>query len=196
MSGPYDIRAFASGQRDSSWIVGNWQVNYIFQARSGQPFNLNVGGDPANISGSIGSVTGYARPNLVGDPFQAGPVAANPNPACQKTISQGGLAADKVHSVDTWFNPCAFAAPSGSFGNLGRNSLRTDKVINMDFSIFRKVRVSESKEFQLRAEAFNLFNIMNLGVPSVTTIGQAGAGRITSIVGNPRQLQLGLRFVF
>jgi hypothetical protein len=66
----------------------------------------------------------------------------------------------------------------------------------MDFSVFRKVRISESKEFQLRAEAFNLFNIMNLGVPSVTTIGQAGAGRITSIVGNPRQLQLGLRFVF
>jgi hypothetical protein len=179
-----------------SWIVGNWQVNYIFQARSGQPFNLNVGGDPANISGSIGSVTGYARPNLVGDPFQAGPVAANPNPACQKTISQGGLAADKVHSVDSWFNPCAFAAPTGSFGSLGRNVLRSDKVINMDFSVFRKVRVTESKEFQLRAEAFNLFNIMNLGVPSVTTIGQAGAGRITSIVGNPRQLQLGLRFIF
>jgi hypothetical protein len=68
----------------------------------------------------------------------------------------------------------------------------------MDLSLFRKIRITESKELQLRAEAFNIFNIINLGVPSITTIGQTGAGRITSLVGNsnPRQLQLGLRFVF
>jgi hypothetical protein len=182
----------------ASWIVGNWQVNYIFQARSGQPFNLNVGGDPANISGSIGSVTGYSRPNLIADPFAAGPVPANPDAGCQKTISQGGKAADQTHTIQTWFNPCAFAAPSNGFGTFGRNELRSDHVVNMDFSLFRKVRLTESKELQLRAEAFNVFNIMNLGVPSITTIGQSGAGRITSLVGNtnPRQLQLGLRFVF
>jgi hypothetical protein len=182
----------------ASWIVGNWQVNYIFQARSGQPFNLNVGGDPANISGSIGSVTGYSRPNLIADPFAAGPVPSNPDAGCQKTISQGGKAADQTHTIQTWFNPCAFAAPSNGFGNFGRNELRSDHVVNMDFSLFRKVRLTESKELQLRAEAFNVFNIMNLGVPSITTIGQTGAGRITSLVGNtnPRQLQLGLRFVF
>ena len=193
---------FGKGKRwlhsgPASWLLGGWQVNYILQMRTGQPFNLNVGGDPANISGSIGSVTGYSRPNLIADPFTPGPVTANPDPLCQKTISQGGRAADTVRSVDSWFNPCAFASPAaGTFGNFGRNVLRSSNVYNMDFSLFRKIRFTEQKELQFRAEAFNVFNIMNLAVPSVTTIGQTSAGRITSIVGNPRQIQFGLRFVF
>ena len=62
----------------------------------------------------------YARPNLIADPFQSGPVAANPDPACQKTGAQGGRAPDAVGTTSTWFNPCAFAIPSGTFGNLGR----------------------------------------------------------------------------
>src|SRR5947209_8240823 len=118
-------------------------------------------------------------------------VATNPDPLCQKTISQGGRAADRVRTNDSWFNPCAFTSPAGSFGNFGRNVLRSSSVYNMDLSLFRKIRFGEKKELQLRGEAFNVFNIMNLAVPSVTTIGQTGAGRITSIVGNPRQIQLG-----
>jgi len=77
-----------------SWILGNWQANYIFQARSGQPYGLVVQGDVANLKGSggIGSngPSDYARPNLIADPFTPGPVPANPNPRCQTTISQGG----------------------------------------------------------------------------------------------------------
>ena len=66
----------------ASWILGNWQVNYILQARSGQPFSLEVPGDPANIGSGI-SWFNYSRPNLVGDPK-----LANPTPA-------------------RWFNPAA-----------------------------------------------------------------------------------------
>ena len=35
----------------ASLILGNWQANYIFQARSGQPYNLQVAGDLANLRG-------------------------------------------------------------------------------------------------------------------------------------------------
>jgi hypothetical protein len=182
----------------ASWLLGNWQVNYIFQARAGQPFNLNVGGDPALISGSIGSVTGYSRPNLIADPFVAGPVSANPDPLCQKTISQGGRAADAVNTAATWFNPCAFTVPSGAFGNFGRNSLRSARVVNMDMSFFKRIQIKEGKELQFRVEAFNIFNIQNLAAPGSgnTTIGNNGAGAITGIVGNPREIQFGLRFAF
>jgi len=41
-------------------------MNYVFQIRSGQPYNLTVGGDPAHISGNNGSVSGYSRPNVKG----------------------------------------------------------------------------------------------------------------------------------
>src|SRR5947209_5540186 len=43
-------------------------------------------------------------------------VATNPDPLCQKTISQGGRAADRVRTNDSWFNPCAFTSPRGRSG--------------------------------------------------------------------------------
>src|SRR5262249_13863205 len=65
-------RWFQSGP--ASWFLGNWQANYIFQARSGQPYNLQITGDVANLRGSAPGGPGtYARPNLIADPFQAGP---------------------------------------------------------------------------------------------------------------------------
>jgi hypothetical protein len=155
-----------------SWVFGNWQINYIFQARSGQPFNLNVSGDVANISGSVGSVSGYSRPNLAGNPIPS-----------QQTSAE-------------WFDPMAFTVPVGSFGNFGRNALRSAHVVNTDISVFRNFPIAETRKLQFRFEAFNALNIMNFGVPSVTTIGQAGAGRITSITGTPRQLQFAMRFIF
>jgi len=189
----------------ASWILGNWQANYIFQIRSGQPFNLNVNGDPAAISGdpAFGSVSGYSRPNLIADPFQAGPVAANPNPLCQKTISQGGLAADQTLTAQSWFNPCAFTSPVGTFGDFGRNALRSSHFTNLDFSLGKSIFIAEGKTLQLRFEAFNILNIQNLAAPTgnATNINLVGSnigvlGAVTSIVGNPRQLQFGARFTF
>jgi hypothetical protein len=182
-----------------AWILGNWQLNYILQARSGQPYNLAVTGDVANLRGSAANIGNYARPNLVGDPFQAGPVAANPDVNCQRTLSQGGRAADTVHTTATWFNPCAFAVPVGSFGNLGRTAFRGPKVFNMDVSLFKSLPLPrEGWTVQLRFEAFNLFNVQNWDVPSGVTIGAANAGQVTALAAGttPRQLQFGLRFQF
>jgi hypothetical protein len=98
-----------------AWFLGNWQANYIFQARSGQPYNLQIAGDLANLRGTAPNAPGnYLRPNLIADPFVAGPVAANPDPNCQKTISQGGRAADVVNTAASWFNPCAFGIPNNT----------------------------------------------------------------------------------
>src|SRR5439155_573192 len=77
----------------ASWLLGNWQMNYILQARTGQPYNLQVNGDVANLRGSAPNIGTYARPNIVADPFVAGPVPANPDPLCQRTLAQGGRAA-------------------------------------------------------------------------------------------------------
>lgn len=189
----------------ASWVLGNWQANYIFQARTGQPYNLQIAGDLANLRGSAPSAPGnYLRPNLIADPFQAGPVAANPDPNCQRTISQGGRAADAVHTAASWFNACAFGIPSGAFGNFGRNVFRGSHVVNMDFSLFKSFPVREGWNLQLRFEAFNVFNIQNYDVPSVVTVNSnatqiaANVGRVTALAQGttPRQLQFGLRFVF
>ncbi|MCI0391371.1 MAG: TonB-dependent receptor [Acidobacteria bacterium] len=194
---------FQSGP--ASWILGNWQANYIMQVRSGQPYNLQIAGDFANLRGSASSAPGnYLRPNLIADPFVAGPVAANPDPLCQRTVSQGGRAADEVHTSFSWFNSCAFGIPSGSFGSLGRNVYRGPHVFNMDYSMFKSIAVRENWRLQLRFEAFNVFNVQNYDVPSALTINTnatqiaANVGRITALAQGttPRQLQFGLRFTF
>ena len=186
-------------QGPASWVLGDWQMNYIMQARSGAPYNLTVNGDVANLRGSAPNIGNYARPNLIADPFVAGPVPANSDPGCARTLSQGGKAADVVGNSATWFNPCALGVPSGSFGTLGRNPFRGPAVFNMDVSMFKSIPLSkEGYLVQLRFEAFNIFNVQNWDVPSGTTIGTATAGQITALAAgtNPRQMQFGLRFQF
>lgn len=198
-------RWFRSGP--AAWVLGNWQTNFIMQARSGAPFNLQVTGDLANLRGSAPTAPGtHLRPNLIADPFVPGPVAANPDPACQKTISQGGKAADAVRTIASWFNPCAFGIPSGSFGNLGRNVFRGKAVFNTDLSLFKSFPIREDWQLQFRTEFFNVFNIQNWDTPAnanltlntnATTLAN-NVGRISNLAAgtNPRQIQFGLRLMF
>ncbi|HEV8428434.1 MAG TPA: TonB-dependent receptor [Pyrinomonadaceae bacterium] len=199
-------RWFRSGP--ASWILGNWQTNFIMQARSGAPFNLSVNGDFANLRGSApgNAPANYLRPNVIADPFVAGPVAANPDPLCQKTISNGGKAADEVRTIASWFNPCAFGIPSGSFGNLGRNVFRGKSVFSTDLSLFKSFPIRENWELQFRTELFNVFNIQNWDTPANANLTlntnantlATGVGKITTLAAgtNPRQIQFGLRLMF
>jgi len=192
----------------ASWLLGNWQANSILQARSGAPFNLIVSGDLANLRGSApgNAPNNYLRPNLIADPFVPGPVAANPDPLCQKTISQGGRAADAVRTQASFLNPCAFGIPSGSFGSLGRNVFRGPAVFNVDFSLFKSFPLREGMSIQLRGEAFNVFNIQNWDTPAnanltlnaTATSIASNVSRVTTLAQGttPRQLQFGIRFIF
>src|SRR6266446_5510436 len=174
ISGVWDL-PFGRGKRYfsqgvASQVLGNWQVNGIVQLRSGQPYNLSVVGDVANIGNTL-SFWNYARPNIVG----------NPNPA-HRTLSE-------------WFDPNAFAVPVNSYGDFGRNVLRSASVYDADFSVFKNFPIGEKFLVSFRAEFFNVFNIQNYGPPN-TTIGVAGAGQVTSNVLPPRQIQFGLHLGF
>ena len=97
-------------------IAGGWQLNGIGLYHSGTPFNLNVPLDIANI-GNYG-VFGYyyERPNVVGNPYPS------------------------HRNWESWINPAAFAVPDQyTYGNEGRNSLRTQFSQNIDASLFKEV---------------------------------------------------------
>jgi hypothetical protein len=126
--------------------------------------------DSANIGNESG-FWDYARPNVIG----------NPNPAHQ--------------TVNEWFNPAAFAVPVDSYGDFGRNALRSAPVYDADFSVFKNFPVGERFLVSFRAEFFNVFNIQNYNVPN-NLIGVAGAGQITSNVLPPREIQFGLHVSF
>ena len=96
-----------------------------------------------------------------------------------------------------WYNTGAYAvSPSGTFGNLGRNTGIGPALANTDLSIFKAfvMPYSERHKFEIRAEFFNALNRVNLGNPN-TNLTNALYGRITS-AGDPRIIQLGLRYSF
>ena len=55
-------------------------------------------------------------------------------------------------------NPCAFDLNTTGFGNEGRNSLIGPPLRDFDFSVLKNLPVGETKQFQFRAEMFNIFN--------------------------------------
>jgi len=180
------VLPFGKGQKwlqsgFASYVLGGWRANYLFQIRSGQPFNLNVGGDPAFISGNNGSVTSYSRPNVVGNPLQG---------SCGSTPI--GTRGSTGYCM---INPAAFAVPVGSFGNMGKMPFRVPPSNGMDFSLVKETPIWESVNLELRAESFNVYNVVIPGNPG-TTIGTASAGLATTQGNTPRELQFGAKIIF
>jgi len=104
-----------------------------------------------------------------------------------------------------WFNTAAFAIPAQyTFGNVGRNSLQSQKFINLDSSLIRSFPIWREKKFEFRAEAFNIFNHPVLAAPtadisSPKTFGvvQPGNGpNGNGLANSSRQLQMSGKIIF
>ena len=83
------------------------------------------------------------------------------------------------------------------FGNLGRNTLRGPSQKRFDLGLSKTTRLTERTTFELRVDAFNLFNFVNFANPS-SVIGDPGTdfGFITDTVGGPRVMQFAAKFRF
>jgi len=93
-----------------------------------------------------------------------------------------------------WLDAAAFRAPAaGAFGNLENNSLIGPGRFNVDMGIVRSFRIG-ARAIQFRAEAFNVFNRVNLGIP-VSALNSPNFGLITSAA-DPRIIQLALKYTF
>jgi hypothetical protein len=161
-------KRFASGNALADNIIGGWQFNGIGRLASGTPFTVNVSGDIAN-TGNTGS---YMRPNLVGNPYPSN------------------------RSPSMWLNKDAFEVPATyTFGNLGRNTVRSDPYKGLDLSVFRKFALTESKDLEFRAEFFNVLNTPVWGIPN-HNVSSGNFGRVSSTVSTARQIQFGLKFIF
>ncbi len=99
------------------------------------------------------------------------------------------------------FGPYARPA-AGTFGNLGRDTLWGPGLWNADLSLAKNFNLTERVHFQLRAEAYNAFNHVNLGQPDSCVDCQDGnAGTISSTLSSQdgttmRRLQFSGRFSF
>ncbi len=165
--------------------LSHWQVSGIFTWQTGQPFTVTRG---VPQSGTV-PTGGSDRPDVVSDPFTPGPVAANP----------GCAAPSQVQTPRNWFNPCAFVAAPGRFGDLGRDTLIGPGFSNLDFSLLKEAAFTERQRLELRAEFFNIFNHPHFDLPNGNFDSSAfGQLQTSNAYGSrpPRQIQLGLKYIF
>ncbi len=206
----YDLplqKLWAHGPGWSARILGNWQASGIVTAQTGSPFTVVLAGGASSADAAFGNP---ARPDLVGNPFEPGTVAAN----------AGCPAPSQVKVPQSWFNPCAFVNPpagavGGTFlyGNEGRNILTGPGFTNLDFGLAKSMALrSENHRLMLRGDFFNLFNHPNFDIPGhvfncpVTSqscgepYGGGSFGKVLSANGYgdkpPRQIQLSMRYIF
>jgi hypothetical protein len=181
-------------------LIEGWQLSSIAQLQSGNPINVIT-----NINSFTGTMT--LRPDLIG-PIniigKASPGLWFTNTVCDPRVTVSTAAGFCTSSS-------VFALPvssSGVFhlGSLGRNVITGPDFKNLDFSVLKNTRITESLRLQFRTEVFDLFNHANLGQPGrVATVGSASFGLITptngtrfptSDSGSSRQLQFALKLIF
>lgn len=96
------------------------------------------------------------------------------------------------HAAGLAFNTAAFGnAPTHTFGNSGNNMMRGLGINNSDFSLIKTTTIHESLNFQLRFEAFNVFNQADIGwIPGDSTTVPSTFGQYLGIQHQPRSLEL------
>ncbi len=212
----YDI-PFLKGHTLTDKLLGGWQWSGITLVQSGSPFSVYNGGVSSGVTGDNAGVansfaTAGSYPDLVGDP--------------RKGVSSSALSAYLSGFGPLIYNPDVFVQPTGlTFGDAGRNILRNPWRTNFDMAAIKRFAITETKYFEFRAEAFNVFNHVeytwiggdagsaanNSGKGTGNVIGCYGggnnnAGDPTACAGqsylrsssthNPRILQLGAKFIF
>jgi hypothetical protein len=157
-------------------VFGSLQFSSIFTARTGVPVNVLI--DRSSSATPDGNTVNQ-RPNLV-----AGvPLYGN--------------------GPTDYINDAAFASPAkGTWGNLPRNYLRGPGIWQTDVGLQKQIQMTERFNLQFRAEAFNVFNRAQYGLPQ-NDVSSVTFGQILNTVntgpvgtGTPRELQFMLRLNF
>ena len=199
----FDIRhRFVSGFtyeapffKENRWL-GGWVATGIFQIQSGVPFSVfNTDEDP-NADGFTGDRAVF--------------IGTNANSIYQRNQSPADGYFDTTQFVGMTtraeqVGPAAACGPGNGVvisatqwwcdGTLGRNTFEGPGFWNFDFGLHKKFRVTENSSLQLQANAFNIFNHTNFGLP-VNDMSNPDFGKSIFTVGTPRVLQLAIRFDF
>jgi hypothetical protein len=167
-------------------VLGGWQVNGIGVFQTGTPFSVTCTQAYPRCDFNADGTTND-RVNLPSFGTDLGNV-------------------DQARWLSGVFTAADFTLPAlGTFGNEPRNAFRGPGFKNLDLSLFKNfdvpgARGARSARLQIRLEAFNALNWVNLNNP-VTSLTSATFGRVTSSrnstqSGGPRVAQLGIKYIF
>jgi hypothetical protein len=159
-------------------LLGGWQINSITVWQTGSPFDVFTSATyPTGDYNADGQNTD--RPNTPSFGTDLG------SPSQEQWRAGVFTAADFGR-----------AAP-GTVGDLPRNAYRGPGYLNTDLSLVKRLAVpaiGRDAGVQLRVEAYNLFNTINLTNPT-TNLSSTLFGRVTSARPS-REVQIGVRITF
>ena len=170
-------------------LLSGWRMSGIVNVRSGNPLTVFVQANRSRSQWqpSLGPGIGRDRPSYAPGFGPDNAVAGDPN---------------------AWFNTAAFVLqPAGTFGNTGRGDFIGPDLRTVDLSFVKDTAwraLGSAGRFELRVEAFNIFNRANFGPPQLIAFGGtadneaplASFGRVRTTVTTARQIQLGVRVRF
>ena len=169
------------GAGSGGWVnavTRDWQVSGLLTWQSGTPFTV-LGASTTNaIFAQVARVRlSYAPGMTLADAQGSGPTEAR---------------------LDNYFNVAAFKDSGDAWGDTGRNILRGPSQRQVDLSLSRQLPLGGRQRIEVRWDVFNAFNEAVFANPASTFAanGPGNAGRITSTVGGPRTMQLGVKYVF
>jgi len=189
VDGVYDLpfgqgRTFGSNM--SRWlneIVGGWQISGIDTWQSGFAFTTVANAFPFSFNNNVPA-------------FFDGDTAAIKTSIHQVSGSVQ-MFANQTSAM------AAFTGPVGQeAGN--RNNLRGPRFSNVDLALAKHFPITEKYGMEFRAEAYNVFNHTNFGLPGVPNVSLGTAdisnpsefGVITTLASDPREMQFSLRLDF
>ena len=153
-------------------VAKGWETSGIIKLYTGSPFTV--------LSGVDNSRSGVNQDHA----DRIGPII---------TYRGNSHAAE----VAKWFDTASYKVNAvGTFGNSGRNTQIGPGYEDFDFGFNKIIPTPNPFRLTFRAEAFNILNHANFGSPNASLSSGANFGRITSVQGNPRDLQVALRLDF
>ena len=166
-------------------LLDDWQLNFIFSARTGYPFtvwdctNQSVicmrAEDPAGMNRKVGSGTATGNPNEYSllDLSPLLPTAGSYAHPLTGNTDYGPYPADMTE----------------------RNAFRGPSNWNLDFALSKRIRFGGTRALQARVEFYNLFNHHNMYV-NATNADISSFSAVTGYLDDVRRIQLGLKFEF
>lgn len=172
----------------SRTLTRGWQFLDITTLTTGSPFTVYSG-----IQQTGAGAGGTDRPDLI----------AQPHLSTNHPIREDyfGLGANNASFFNIPINVPGGTGPNqGRFGTLGRNTFRGPGFHDVDLAIIKDTTFGHRDNTALgtaefRAEFFNVFNVVNFGLPSNILHG-SGFGIISKTAGNSRQIQFSLKLIY
>ena len=169
-------------------LTRGWEVLSVSTLTSGSPFTVYSGVQQTGVGSD-----GTDRPDQI----------ASPDLSTSRTVREDyfGRGANNASLFSIPVNVSGGTGPnSGVFGSLGRDTFRGPALYDFDFAVIKDTtfegwRGRKPVDIQFRAEFFNIFNVVDFGLPSNTILG-SGFGEISRTATNSRQIQFSLKVMF